>query len=252
MAEFTTGDWVTVGVDLANNIGNNIHSERLAMQARDWQEKMWNKQNEYNLPINQRKRLEDAGLNPNLAFGSSASAMGTSVPGSPETPTAKFNLGEFYLRKKQIEAQVRAQNASTNRENEVTRQLEMNNVILEQLLQDKIVTQRGDMFVQRILQGWQEEHMREQLDLGLRSDQAKLDAVRASKLLTDAQRERTEQSKKNLEQAFDYLDAKYGYEKGYYYQNMNPNETSTPLGVLRYIMGNIQNVIQNWNNPNAW
>ena len=45
-----------------------------AHESRMWQEEMWHKQNEYDSPVNQRARLEEAGINPNLAFGSAASA----------------------------------------------------------------------------------------------------------------------------------------------------------------------------------
>lgn len=38
----------------------------------DWNRKMWDLQNEYNLPANQMQRLRDAGLNPNLIYGTGA------------------------------------------------------------------------------------------------------------------------------------------------------------------------------------
>lgn len=39
---------------------------------------MWNRQNEYNLPANQMQRLQSAGLNPNLVYGSGTVAGNTS------------------------------------------------------------------------------------------------------------------------------------------------------------------------------
>lgn len=45
-----------------------------------WNRKMWDVQNEYNLPANQMQRLRDAGLNPNLAAGGgSAGGQATSI-----------------------------------------------------------------------------------------------------------------------------------------------------------------------------
>lgn len=44
---------------------------------------MWNKANEYNSPAAQMKRLQDAGLNPNLAFGSGSVAGNTSPAQMP-------------------------------------------------------------------------------------------------------------------------------------------------------------------------
>lgn len=237
-------DWLTLGVDVANNIGTNIMSERLNKQAREWQEEMWNKQNEYNLPINQRKRLEEAGINPNLAFGSSASASGTSVPGSPASHGMQMNLGEFYLRKKQIEAQVKAQNASTEREQMMTEQLRMSNEIMAQLMNDTIVTKRGDMYVQRIIQGWKEDNLRDELDLSLETDRQKLDVLNAEEALRIAQTDYSKQSLENLKQTYDHMVYKYGYEDYYYFNEWNPYETSTPIGIMRYVIGTMHNILK--------
>ena len=43
--------------------------EDLAESTREWNEKMWNKTNEYNSPSAQLARLREAGLNPNLLYG---------------------------------------------------------------------------------------------------------------------------------------------------------------------------------------
>ena len=45
---------------------NNQFNERMAIQQRNWQEDMWNKENAYNTASAQRQRLEEAGLNPYL------------------------------------------------------------------------------------------------------------------------------------------------------------------------------------------
>lgn len=71
---------------------NNQFNERMAMQQRDFQENMWNKENAYNTASAQRQRLEEAGLNPYLMIdggsagvaqsagtGSSASSAGSAV-----------------------------------------------------------------------------------------------------------------------------------------------------------------------------
>lgn len=46
---------------------------------------MWNRGNEYNNPVNQMKRLKDAGLNPNLVYGNG------SVVGNTTTQLPKYN-----------------------------------------------------------------------------------------------------------------------------------------------------------------
>lgn len=60
---------------------------------------MWNKQNEYNSPANQMKRLQDAGLNPNLMYSNGNAGNATSMPtmskGSvsmASAPRAKYNI----------------------------------------------------------------------------------------------------------------------------------------------------------------
>lgn len=71
---------------------NNQFNERMAMQQRDFQENMWNKENAYNTASAQRQRLEEAGLNPYLMMnggsagtaqsagtGASASSAGSAV-----------------------------------------------------------------------------------------------------------------------------------------------------------------------------
>lgn len=53
----------------ANQQKQNEFNAAEAQKARDWQEMMWNKNNEYNTPLAQVNRLQDAGLNPNLVYG---------------------------------------------------------------------------------------------------------------------------------------------------------------------------------------
>lgn len=53
---------------------------------------MWNAQNEYNLPSNQMKRLEDAGLNPNLVYG-----HGTNTLASSPSPTSQASVPNYQV-----------------------------------------------------------------------------------------------------------------------------------------------------------
>lgn len=68
----------------------------LAKYQNDWNLAQWNRDNEYNLPINQMMRLKEAGLNPNLVYGSGASTLAASSPkaaGASVIPYTGFNLG---------------------------------------------------------------------------------------------------------------------------------------------------------------
>ena len=62
---------------------NNQFNERMAMQQRDFQENMWNKENAYNTASAQRQRLEEAGLNRYLMMnGGSAGVAQSAGPGA--------------------------------------------------------------------------------------------------------------------------------------------------------------------------
>lgn len=75
-----------VGSSLISNQG----AKRRQMTADQQNVKFWKMQNAYNTPKQQMKRLQDAGLNPNLIYGSSAN---TGVAGSvsPSKP-APYNI----------------------------------------------------------------------------------------------------------------------------------------------------------------
>ena len=72
---------------------NRSFQRQEAQKTRDWQEKMWNKQNEYNSP----EAMISRGLNP---FTQSASGTGASVPtgaqaGSVSTPSMQAPHFDF-------------------------------------------------------------------------------------------------------------------------------------------------------------
>lgn len=85
----------------------NIQAER---EARRWNEKMWRANNAYNHPTAQMGRLQEAGLNPRLIYGSNAGgATGTS--GSPtaaaKAPRLGYSVGDpvgSYLSARQTSA----------------------------------------------------------------------------------------------------------------------------------------------------
>lgn len=108
---------------LANSA--NAKSKRAA-ERQLWQNVyLMNLQNEYNKPINQMKRLEEAGLNPNLVYGSGAdtlSATAGRVEQSGITPSkGTINFIEkmsMLNAMKQQEANIDRTDADTNAINE--------------------------------------------------------------------------------------------------------------------------------------
>lgn len=67
-------------------IKQNDYAQARQWDAQQWQKYMWELTNEYNLPANAVKRLQDAGLNPSLAYGSGDGA-GNAV-GASTSPTS--------------------------------------------------------------------------------------------------------------------------------------------------------------------
>lgn len=81
------------------NQKNRDYNLMLAQMQNSWSQDQWERENEYNLPINQRKRLEDAGLNPDLMYGNGGiQNIGASSPsmtsGAPSSPTDMSPLGQ--------------------------------------------------------------------------------------------------------------------------------------------------------------
>ena len=58
---------------------NNQFNERMAIQQRNWQENMWNKENAYNTASAQRQRLEEAGLNPYMMMNGGSAGVAQSA-----------------------------------------------------------------------------------------------------------------------------------------------------------------------------
>lgn len=69
---------------------NNQFNERMAIQQRNWQENMWNKENAYNTASAQRQRLEEAGLNPYLMMNGGSAGVASSA-GSGATASSSGN-----------------------------------------------------------------------------------------------------------------------------------------------------------------
>ena len=77
---------ITSGAMLLGAGINALSTSKQNQKQREWNEKMygiqradaladWQRQNEYNSPLQQMQRLKEAGLNPNLVYGKGADAM---------------------------------------------------------------------------------------------------------------------------------------------------------------------------------
>lgn len=98
---------------VAGSAMTNSANQGLDQANRDWQEKMWHANNEYNTPLNQRKRLEEAGINPALAFQNGNTGVASSAPTpNQHTPADWSGVGtgisqgaQYILQASQVHAQ---------------------------------------------------------------------------------------------------------------------------------------------------
>ena len=66
----------------------NAINRQIAQENNAFNERMWNAQNEYNSALNQRKRLEQAGLNPYLMLNGGSAGTAESAPTADTSGTA--------------------------------------------------------------------------------------------------------------------------------------------------------------------
>lgn len=74
----------------------NAANRELARYNWEQQVDMWNRNNEYNSPIQQMQRLKEAGLNPNLVYGSGVTGNSSSSIPTPQMPTQEAPHFEKY------------------------------------------------------------------------------------------------------------------------------------------------------------
>lgn len=115
---------------ILNSVNSNKNTKRWIKSQAEENEKayqrnieQWNRENDYNSPAKAMQRLRDAGLNPNLAYGSpnvsspspQASPTDVSALGSMRSPVADALTAANNQRL--IEAQIRNMDASSNQMN---------------------------------------------------------------------------------------------------------------------------------------
>lgn len=123
------GDVINVGSAVAGGVSAgkaNKRAEKMfdkqlqfnrlsAQEARGFAYQMWNKQNEYDTPANQRQRLLDAGINPLSGSDWSNSSSDVSYPGSPSASnfSGYLNPVASAFDTAQIASQITNTNADT-------------------------------------------------------------------------------------------------------------------------------------------
>lgn len=104
MLGFGAQHWNNQQVERANK-AQQQHTIDMYERARRDNERQWHMQNEYNSPSSQMKRYQEAGLNPNLIYGSGGAAQNSSpmpsVSGGSYSPTppsidAQSMVGNYF------------------------------------------------------------------------------------------------------------------------------------------------------------
>lgn len=96
------------GAQVATGIGNVLSAGAINRRNREFQEKMWNMNNEYNSPVNQMKRFKEAGLNPHLIYGQGNPGNAVMSPAPQQvapdlSPFANAAMSYLSARKQQTE-----------------------------------------------------------------------------------------------------------------------------------------------------
>lgn len=243
------GSAVSAGSGLLGSLIAGAYNRKRQRESQAWAEKMWNAQNEYNLPVNQVARLKEAGINPNLAFGSAASAMGSNVPSPPhysESPDyaapIQRGISEYFQRrfeKKQLLTQLEWQN-------EKIRELRMNNDTTSLLLDDYRNMKRSEYALGRLKNEVDQTLYGRQRDLEIdildKRSQKLFQDIIANVPMALSNHYRAQDAllrNKTLNEFESYLTnrSQGRWERAYYNVGQNPYETSTIAGGLRTLFG---------------
>ena len=105
---------ISVGADFASQAMSNKQRRKLENAARKYNLEQWHRQNKYNHPLQQMARLTEAGLNPNMIYGSSpGSAVGNASSVAPGK-APEYNLNNPVGPGITLGQNTRVQQAQTN------------------------------------------------------------------------------------------------------------------------------------------
>lgn len=132
-----------IAAQLEENVKNRAWNKAMAEQANKWSIEQWNRENEYNLPVNVMARLREGGVNPDLFYGNSGQNL--SAPSPNVIPTAasdpidvsalgsKVTVGDVtnnVISQALMAAQVKKLNAETAKTGQETENLKIEGTIL--------------------------------------------------------------------------------------------------------------------------
>lgn len=168
---------LSAGAGLLGSFFGANKQDKNAQAQREWQEKMYLMDRDYNTAANQRKRWEEAGLNPNLLMNGSAASVSGSVPStgmsnSGETLAQGINsagssAAQMIAQQMDINAQKNVRAAQTRKAEEeadytgqMTESQRMQNMYLLQTLQ----AQTKNLELKNVYQSLENQYARDSLD----------------------------------------------------------------------------------------
>lgn len=91
-------------LNLGGTIATNQSNLKAVRETNAANAALWREQNAYNTPAEQMKRLEAAGLNPNLAYGQVAESRASNPPAmeSPHYEAPKFDIASNFASFQQV------------------------------------------------------------------------------------------------------------------------------------------------------
>ncbi|QCS37115.1 DNA pilot protein [Tortoise microvirus 56] len=95
-----------------------VDAEKSRQQAQEqfddslkFQQQMWEQNNEYNTPLAQRERFEEAGYNPYLMAGQIQTGNATTMPDDANAINARNNVMQQYYQRQQLSQQLQMNNS---------------------------------------------------------------------------------------------------------------------------------------------
>lgn len=142
------GDFLGSTFSTIGGVITNRQNAKENQKNREWNEKMWNLTNEYNLPTNQMGRLRGAGLNPNLVYGDGTSSLasyagnlGTQKAYENPAQNVKLNIADAVRlnnESKVAESQANLNNQEAEKSRQEAQRLEEENKVMPERMKKEI------------------------------------------------------------------------------------------------------------------
>ena len=137
---------------LAGGVVDAIFGNRENKRNREWQERMWHMNNEYNTPTMQMQRYKAAGLNPHLIYGQGNSGNASMATLPQQTPTkigssfADAAMNYVATRKQQTEIDNMVKAREVMDADKQLKNAQTANQLSSSAKTDQEVQQAGDLF----------------------------------------------------------------------------------------------------------